>query len=231
MSVLITNFEKGKFNKIWRDMADLGYRIREPEYFDEAIIILEQTMKKVKRNIIIIRERLLELGFIFEEKYPESMPIFRDPADNVSIVLDEIESLVGVIPLSLRYFYTIVGTVNFMGYHPNWPNYYSDPLVVHSPDIALEWWKWNYANEPENSTEIIVAPDQFHKAGHSGTGTYTMKVPNLSFDGILEGESHNVSFIHYLQMCFKWGGFPGFEQIGLAPLEDIKTLARDLLPI
>jgi hypothetical protein len=147
------------------------------------------------------------------------------------------------LPLSLRLWYEQVGSVNFMGEHPDWEYEYTDPLVVEAPldyvYSSYEDWRADAAAEgEEGGFAIDVAPDYLHKADVSGGGPYALAVPNAAVDGILLEEFHETTFVNYLRICFKWAGFRGWERSGpkwarahRAPPDELARLAADLLPI
>jgi hypothetical protein len=37
-------------------------------------------------------------------------------------------------------------------------------------------------------------------------------VPNDGIDGQLLWERHLTTFVNYLRICFRWGGFPGWDR-------------------
>jgi hypothetical protein len=41
--------------------------------------------------------------------------------------------------------------------------------------------------------------------------TLCIEVPNASIDGTLLEGLHGTTFVNYLRICFRWGGFPEFE--------------------
>ena len=69
----------------------------------------------------------------------------------------------------------------------------------------------------------------FHKAGTSGGDPYTMAVPDSRADGELLNERHGLLFVPYLRLCFRFGGFPGYEGQIDQPTQ-IDDLAAGLLP-
>ena len=58
---------------------------------------------------------------------------------------------------------------------------------------------------------IDLAPDWLHKAHVSGGSPYTVEVPNRAIDGPLLDEPHSTTFVNYLRIAFRWGGFPGWD--------------------
>jgi hypothetical protein len=58
-------------------------------------------------------------------------------------------------------------------------------------------------------------------------------VPNAAVDAPLRNEWHETTFLNYLRIAFRWGGFPGFERYPdeLRPVEAIAYLTEGLLPI
>ena len=80
--------------------------------------------------------------------------------------------------------------------------------------------------EPQHPFVIAVAPDIHHKANFSGGGGYEIALPNPAADIPLLNEDHHTTFINYLRIAFRWGGFPGLDD-----KEVIALLTKDLLPI
>lgn len=73
--------------------------------------------------------------------------------------------------------------------------------------------------------------DYLHKFGISGGGGYEIGLPCPAADGLVRGEWHNTTFVNYLRICFRWGGFPGLEHAKALPLKDLAYLTEGLLPI
>ena len=89
-------------------------------------------------------------------------------------------------------------------------------------------WEQVDGAEEEELDEIIIAPDDLHKAGTSGGDPYAIAVPDPRADGELLNERHGLLFVPYLRLCFGFGGFPGYEGQIDRPAE-IDELARGLL--
>ena len=139
----------------------------------------------------------------------------------------------GALPLSLRAFYQVVGEVNLMGRHPTIDppsnRVAPDPLVVHGLDEGMVMDEGDDEDDEGEggSRTIVIAPDDLHKANTSGGDPYTMTIPDLRADGELLDERHRLFFVDYLRLCFRFGGFPGYEGTSAAPAE-LRTLADGL---
>jgi len=149
--------------------------------------------------------------------------------------------LVGPIPLSIRACYETIGTVNFLGHHPalerrdadQW-DALPDALVIFPIDSLiddcrerLEDPEWDH----DLPLDLPIAPDILHKADISGGGPYGVYVPDGAADAPLREEWHETSFVNYLRICFRWGGFPGLERYGNPPTELLDYLTDGLLPL
>jgi hypothetical protein len=160
------------------------------------------------------------------------------PEPQVRKQLARLEKLAGgPLPLSLRVFYEVVGSVDWIGRHPSIaPDKDSicpDPLVVFPLDDALEERELRMQDEEgdreDDQVVITIAPDDLHKADTSGGEPYEIAVPDPRADGELLNERHRLFFVDYLRLCFRFGGFPGYEGIDRGVPAEIEILRKDLL--
>jgi hypothetical protein len=224
---------------VWDELMRLGERVRHEPHFSEALSVSYETMRRTAENVRRLHERLNTIGYRFT--YPAEA--IAPPIPNVSECIQRLERRVGPLPLSLRAWYEIVGSVNFIGEHPDWDHeIYSDPLVVDPIDFALaEYQEWRescqeYGSEAVGPYTVPIAPDEYHKARGEGVpqlavAVYSIMTPNPAADAVLGEEPHHTTFVDYLRTCFKWGGFPGFERVAKPPQKDLEFLTKDLLPI
>jgi hypothetical protein len=152
------------------------------------------------------------------------------PNAQVSKQIARLEKVAGALPLSLRVFYEVVGSVEWIGSHPTLAPADSDicpdPLVVFPIEEVLE--EIDEGLE-EGEGFVTIAPDDLHKADTSGGDPYQLAVPDLRADGELLNERHRLFFIDYLRLCFRFGGFPGYEGIDRDIPAEIATLSEGLL--
>jgi hypothetical protein len=115
------------------------------------------------------------------------------------------------------------------------PDVESDPLVVEPYFLDLEE---DMEGEDEAEAEagpgphdVIIAPDSTHKTNHSGGSPYVIQFPDLAIDSPMQGEEDYGTFVEYLRMCFRWGGFPGLRASTNPPREELAFLTEGLLPL
>jgi hypothetical protein len=159
------------------------------------------------------------------------------PPRDAARLLQRLQKDGRTLPLALRAFYEVVGGVNFMGRKSHWPwtmvklatsqpedsLALADPLVVFPCEAAFD-----ELDEDERGF-ISIAPDDLHKADTSGGDPYEIAVPDLRADGELLNERHELLFVDYLRLCFRFGGFPGFDGADERPAA-IDSLSAGLQP-
>jgi hypothetical protein len=135
----------------------------------------------------------------------------------------ELEVEAGPLPISLVSFWNVVGAVDLVGMHPEWPDGL-DPLVVHPP-IGVLSSIYDYIREDEDSPMFgDLAPDDLHKDNISGGDPYGVELPNPLADFLFKNERHGLLFVPYLRLAIlEWGGFPGLdgESVRFDPLDDL----------
>jgi hypothetical protein len=149
------------------------------------------------------------------------------------------------LPLSLRAWIEEVGHVCLIGAHPTlcffegagFPAVYADPFML-LPDLyELAGWLEETKGSKEIPTlDAVVgwtaqAKARLAVADEQLDYGYAITLPNPAADAPLKGERHGVSFVEYLRIVFRWGGFPGWEQQEKRPEAELKFLTDGLLPI
>ena len=242
MTTFLDRYLHGEYRRVWDELYAQGEAIHKEPLLEDSAAVAKETMLRVRTNIECITTRLYSIGYVFgiypdrhTKIYGYTQP-HHLPTRNIERDLAEFEQLEGVskLPLSLKFFWQIVGDVDWMGFHPLWPEY-SDPLVVYSLESARSGYEdWRCAvldgDIEAGQFGIPIAPDYFHKDNVSGGSPYTILVPNAAIDAVLEYERHQTTFVNYLRICFAHGGFSGVQwQTGNIP-KIMAELADDLLP-
>lgn len=249
MPTYLDRYRNGEHEQVWAELLALGEQVRSEPLYDDARAVAGETMSRARANVERLVPRLLELGYQFAYPQAEDGPLrysVYDPPDATTAErIADLERVVGPIPLALRAWYEVVGSVSFIGTHPTLapasqagaPEVYSDPLVVDPVEIALaeygDWYWLSHAHPPGKIPpfSIPIAPDAYHKANRSGGAAYAIAVPDPAADALILNEPHNTTFVNYLRLAFRWGGFPGFADAEERPADLLAYLSRDLLPL
>ena len=197
--------------------------------------------ERVKQTMGPLRGRIAEANAAKAAKVKASLArkpidnrdIFDPPGPQTAPGLAKLEKECGgPLPISLRAWYEVVGGVSLMGSHdvlnPE-GEYTADPLVV-APLREILVMVESLGDEGE--MDLMVAPDDFHKANISGGEPYSITVPDARADAPFKYEWHETTFVNYLRKAFEWGGFPGWERRKKnVPRDRISALTEGLLPI
>jgi hypothetical protein len=181
------------------------------------ITSIEARVDTIGKRLQILRERLIQRGFEFDQ----TDEVFPGPEPDALQAIERIESEVGIIPLSLKLFWLRIGSVDFCGCHPEWEigadGDYSDPVMVYPPSVAVTELE-DFLSDKEERIRcdfpyvVPIAPDLHHKTDVSGGMWYNISVPAVTDDPPLNDEWHKTTFLKYLEIAMKWGGFPGLER-------------------
>jgi hypothetical protein len=246
----LERYQSGEHEQVWADLTALGTAIQDGLLYSDALAVAHETMRRVRRNIEILIPRLRQLGYEFgyefgyawATRFPpterlemeQDAPVFAAPSPDIAQGIRELDRRAGTLPLSLHAFLEVVGEVNFIGSHPTWEYEKLDPLEVLSARSVLkldDWGHWTDDREKDGSCNLPVAPDEYHKYFYSGAGPYAVPCLNPVADAPLLYERHETTFVNYLRVSFRWGGFPGWERVQQRPEQELSFLTADLLPI
>lgn len=242
----LSRYQKGEYERVWKELVALGSRVRQDAVYPDALAVARETMRRARHNIDLLIPRLREIGYLFEAENPDK-PIYPDavfmpPSDSGRAFIEQIEKSAGMFPISLRAWYDVVGSVNLMGTHPGIRFFedepLADPLVVdpisdYHLDLLADWEADRDEVGEDEPYRLEIAPDEYHKANISGGSPYSIAIPNASADARLRDEWHNTTFVNYLRIAFRFGGFPGFERLpdDERPDDLIAFLTKDFLPL
>lgn len=181
---------------------------------------LEARIIRVGKQIEKIARRLPALGYQFQR--PSA--VFPGPEPETEDAIARIERAIGALPMALKTFWRLVGSVDFTARHETWrPVEYPwagcecpDPLVVYPPSAAnleLDEFLRNCEERMRCNLPYVVpiAPDDLHKDNVSGGMWYNLSVPAVADDPPLNDERHQTTFVGYLELAVRWGGFPGLD--------------------
>jgi len=217
-------YKDGQFVEVWDELSTLGGTVRDPALLGDAMSVAQATMERVATNIDRLIERLKSHGYEFGV-CPDgtclsvSSSARAKPDAGSRAHMAELERSTGTIPLSLKAFWDIVGSISLIGrVRAGWPPY-GDPLCVEAPMTGLAYLRDFHADREvsgRRSQEPFlcpIAPDVLHKDNVSGGSPYSVKLPDAGADAMICEEWHNVRMVPYLRIAIlDWGGFPGLSQ-------------------
>jgi len=214
-----------------------------------------EAMRSMKAQVEPVMEKVAKQAAevaAAKRKPPLQDPqVFNPPDKTTARLLKQLEKAAGgPLPISLRAWYEEVGGVSLMGSDsllnavdfsgrnmirqlsvqrpaapPPEPDFAPDPLVM----LPLEELLAQADGDEGGELQIVLAPDDLHKANVSGDAYY-ITLPNAHADFTFD-DWHHTSFVNYLRITFQWGGFPGWERSRNAPREELKELSEGLLPL
>lgn len=233
---LLTRYRKGEHEAVWKELR--SHEVIAGDFRDEALAVAAETMARVRRNADVLAERLAARGWVALSGSMRS-----EPSAAGARVVQRIETFTGsALPASLRAFWQVVGGIDLVWDHSGGEKAPDlvlaldlarmDPLAVLPPDRAeyvLDEWRDQRAGvDPDlaDPYRLDLAPDAAHKASGGGGAAYCVELPFLGADPIFINEPHQLPFVDYLRLAFRWGGFPGLEKH--ADLAEVRALLSDL---
>lgn len=245
MVSLYDQYLDGRYQAVYDELLSMQEHIYETHIYGEAVLVAREIMRRVRVNIELLIPRLHLMGYHFGEGFSENpeeeaywrqhAPIYKAPTPEETEQTARLEQLAGILPLTLKCCYEVVGSVNFVGTFPLSENqreriaYGSrlDPLFIYAMEMMLTMGDGNWNKE----NDLSIAPDRYFKYGYSGGGSYSIQTPRKAFDALLEGyEMPEITFVNYLRLCFRWGGFPGLAGDNRLTPDELAFLTKDLLP-
>jgi hypothetical protein len=227
----LSRYLSGDREAVWIEMAAHGQL--DGHAHDEAIRVADETMKRARIALEQLADRLRRDGYVFV--HPQW--VFLPPDETTATRTRELQQKVGPIPVALRSFWEQVGSVDFIGAHPEWPLpaycdlagfpnpksaapeqlLFADPIVVEAVETILSEYDDEYAPDVE-SGEIdpeeqpfcfSVAPDALHKANVSG-GQQDVAIGLVADPELLGLSTGPMTFVSYLRGALRHAGFAGF---------------------
>lgn len=142
---LYEQYLDGAHEAVYEEIYKLGDKAFDSEYKKEVDKVLQETFERVSFNLKIIYKELIKLGYLFniDCQFNFEKPL-HEPLENTENLIGQLDRAVssfGYVPLSLKYFYRIVGGVNFVwdlaaNNQLMWD--LADPIQVASLDSVVE---------------------------------------------------------------------------------------------
>jgi hypothetical protein len=222
-------YVNGQTVQVYKDIYALGQDAFLPTHLPDIEKVLTETFERVAYNLDIIYNELKQINYLFKTapKYNFEKPLHK-PLPDTNALLEQLDRTVksfGFVPLSLKFFYKIVGGVNFVWDFDTNENFLwnmADPIQIASLDAVVEtvtdeWWQEDiqqYVEDENFGTAFLdLAADDLHKDNVSGGQAYAIQISNQpSIDSNFLNEPNNTTFVNYLRICFDNCGFPGITR-------------------
>lgn len=172
-------------------------------------------------------------------------------------LLRELEVRAGLLPLSVRAWYELVGAVNFVGDHPGWrailpesaqtpatdPYDYVNPMEVLDPLVVQGLDQSVVAHYPDRMSAgpgraiLNLWQDRSNKYfdfSEGGGAQVILPSATMDADAVRPDRPRFPNrrlLVPYLREVFRWGGFPGWATLEKRPEEDLAFLTEKLLPL
>lgn len=226
---LYDRYLNGQTEQVYKEIFALGQDAFLPIYLTDIENVLTETFQRVAYNLDVIYKELKEINYLFKTN-PENnfeKPLHK-PIPETEFLIQQLDNAVkpfGYVPLSMKYFYKIVGGVNFVwDYETNedfmWEM--ADPIQIVSLDAVVEtvtdeYWEEDiqqYVDDENFGNAFLdLAADDLHKDNVSGGQAYAIQITKEpSIDSNFMNEPNDTTFINYLRICFENCGFPGITR-------------------
>ncbi|MEP7764726.1 hypothetical protein [Sanguibacter sp. 25GB23B1] len=217
----LARYRDGEHKEVWRELGELGDRVREPAFAPEAQAVCDEWAHRVRDNLDRIVERLSDQGYRFHTNDDEQSPAvpLAPPTSAAEEHLRWLETTFGPVPMTLSAWVRVVGDVWLVGTHPRWPGASgADPFVLEVegsryPDEDVRAFLLDELEQWEDASDdapfaLPVAPDALHKDNVSGGPPYGIVLPGSGADGRIVTSSE-MSLVGYIRQVVDRGGFPG----------------------
>jgi hypothetical protein len=242
---LYERYLRGETISVYNKIDKLEHNKLNIEQKKEIEKILNETFQRVAFNLEIIHKELISIGYLFKTNYKFNFekPL-HGPIENTEFLIKKIDTAVrpfGFVPLSLKYFYRIVGGVNFVWDFETdekmmWEM--ADPIQVASIDSIVEEvmnedWKEDiqqYVDDEDFGCAFLdLSADDLHKDNVSGGQAYAIVITKKQqIDAKFMNEPNETTFINYLRICFDNCGFPGMTGTNINP--DFQVFCNKVRP-
>ncbi|MEV0156289.1 hypothetical protein AB0H57_21525 [Micromonospora sp. NPDC050686] len=83
----LERYLRGKHEQVWADLRGLVPEVRDDAHLADARSVAEETMRRVRNNVEVLRTRLEKAGYRFKEPDRAHVP----PAPDIAVQLDKFE--------------------------------------------------------------------------------------------------------------------------------------------
>jgi len=150
MATYLERYLAGECEQVWADLMALGAQVRDESVYADALAVAREAMRRARYNIELLIPRLEAIGYQFgfawavaddpQARYQHDTEwhgSFLPPPAGASTRLQELQTRVGPLPLSILAWFETIGEVDFVGRPPrHWGLGASDESDADSEDVA-----------------------------------------------------------------------------------------------
>lgn len=232
----LERYDKGEHEAVWAEIVALEDSAQDPAVAEEAMAVARAMMGRVRQNLEGIVETLKKRKYKFSVKSATKALV--PPHAKVGAHIQALEKLAGgPLPLSLRAFWEVVGSVDLteLDAAANTAEGLGllDPLMVAPPKLPLDLLKTRVDYEKRLPVElrrpvvelpIGLDPATKADAEEHNARPYEIEIVGTRADGVLRQGARATTFVGYLRGAIAAGGFPGKAELD-PELDPRKTLA------
>jgi hypothetical protein len=236
MASYFERYISGEHEAAWRELVAQKDAIRnEPILFD-AMNVCKEICRRGHRNLVMIYQRLCDLGFEFAEP---SVALV-ETKTNAKHEVDEFERVFGVMPLVARVWYERIDSVDYrqtesqllckqaiaptglsdvygLGSHPVLLFQSLEKCRRQAAEIAQKRNNSSARSGAKSNTSMTNGGTSsfLHLGGWASNGDQKgFELPNMGIDGkIYNDGGGDIYFVDELRSAFRWGGFPFWRRL------------------
>ena len=222
---LLEKYLQGDTVRVYEEISGMGSGAFEKKSFGEVRAILTETMNRVAYNLDVIHSALQHMNYCFNDKprYDFEYPLLK-PRWRAQFQIKKLQKTIqplGFVPLSLKMFFSIVGSCNFAwdyDTNPDIPWVGADPIQVMPVTDLLGEAKDLEPDEDGDPVGLPLSADYYHKDNISGGPAYSIELTTKpQVDSRYLNEEHETTFINYLRIAMENCGFSRAYEVGDLP--------------
>jgi hypothetical protein len=232
---LLEKYFQGNTIQVYQEIERMSQNAFENDILPEVEAVLTETMRRVSYNLDLIYRALVDEKYCFKRspRYDFEYPLLR-PKSGVQdsiLKLDGTVEGIGYVPLSLKFFYTIVGSCNFAWDYDSkeeipWEG--ADPIQINPIDDVLS--EAGQIEFDDQQPGLQISADYYHKDNISGGPPYSVELTETpQVDSRLLDEEHGTTFIGYLRMAMENCGFT--RAYAVSDLPDFLNFCNRVKPL
>jgi len=225
----LDRYVAGECEAVWSELVAPRASSEDEDTRAEAQAVANETVDRARRNLQLLHERLLRLGYDFAR--PNLA--FVEANDRTRRHIDEVERRLGGLPILIRTWYERIASVDFsqsrrqccempghpfgnLGWYPHMMYLPLDECLERSSQLKHQYEEWYRTTHDFMQREGLEATPPSERKPFLPIGGYAsncepkgVELPNPAPDGVLFDDGGGpVYFNQDIREGFRFGGFP-----------------------